>query len=188
MKIHALVAPLLLSSVACHAIGTTSQTPALRVDDDTTAPETPDPAASKHAFERLASLAGEWRGRSTKGWEDEVTIEVIAGGSVVVIRSFGAHPGETMLTLAHMDGERLLLKHYCVARNQPRYVARVFEDDGAKVTFEFLDGTNMASRDVGHMDGVVYRFLDDESFTSTWSWYQNGKVSWMEEIEHVRVD
>ena len=36
------------------------------------------------AFERLKSIEGDWDGRSTKGWEDTNTFEVIAGGSVPV--------------------------------------------------------------------------------------------------------
>ncbi len=176
-----------VSTAGCRSTDTRD----LRVDDESkvvAGSDAPDPVASKATFDRLVSMAGNWRGRSTKGWEDTVTIEVIAAGTVVVMRSFDAHPGETMLTLIHMDGERLMLSHYCVAKNQPRLIARSFEDEGRTVGLEFLDGTNMASRDVGHMDGLVWKFIDDTAFTSTWSWYQAGNVSFMEEIEYVREE
>jgi hypothetical protein len=134
------------------------------------------------AFERFKRLAGDWRGRSTKGWEEAVSFKTIAGGSVVVSTSFDAHPNETMMTMFHMDGERLMLTHYCVARNQPRLVATSFSDDGKTVTFTFLDGANLPTRDRGHMDKAVFRFLDDDRVTSRWTWFQDGKESWMEEI------
>jgi hypothetical protein len=142
------------------------------------------PAAA--AFERFKSLAGTWRGQSTRGWEDEVSIATIAGGSAVRHTSFEAHPGEQMETLVHLDGDRLLLTHYCVARNQPRLVATSFAEGGRVVTFEFLDGTGMASRDVGHMDKVVVRFADADHWSSRWTWYANGQERWLEEIHYQR--
>lgn len=143
-------------------------------------------SAPAAAFERLKRLSGVWKGRSTKGWEDQVTIDVIAGGSVVRSSSFNAHPGETMLTLYHLDGDRLMLTHYCVARNQPRMVASRFEDDGKTIKFDFLDATNLSSPGAGHMHSSLFQFRDDSHFTSRWTWFQDGKESWMEEIVYER--
>lgn len=145
-----------------------------------------DSAHALTAFERFKSLAGAWRGKSTKGWTETETYRVIAAGSVVMGTSFDAHPNETMITMIHMDGDRLLLKHYCVAKNQPRIVATRINDDASRITFEFLDATNLPSRDKGHMDKAVFHFINDGSFTSRWTWYQDGKESWMEEIEYKR--
>ena len=142
---------------------------------------------ARAAFEQFKRLAGDWRGRSTKGWEETVSFKTIAGGSVVVSTSFDAHPNETMMTMFHMDNERLMLTHYCVARNQPRLVATSFSDDGRTVAFTFLDGANLPTRDRGHMDKAVFRFLDDDRVTTRWTWYQDGKESWMEEITLERT-
>jgi hypothetical protein len=169
------VALLLLSLIASG--GTSAQT---HKHLDKT-PLNPAPAA-RDAFERFKQLEGSWKGRSTKGWEEEISYRTIAQGTVVVGTSFNAHPNETMMTMIHLDGERLMLTHYCVAKNQPRLVATSYTDDGKTITFTFLDGTNMASRDRGHMDKVVFRFLDDNHVSASWTWYQDGKESWMEEI------
>jgi hypothetical protein len=40
----------------------------------------------------------------------------------------------------------------------------------------------MPSRNRGHMDKAVFRFIDDNHVSSQWTWYQDGKESWMEEI------
>jgi hypothetical protein len=147
----------------------------------------PDPATAAGVFERLKGLAGRWEGRSTKGWTDTAEIKVIAQGSVVEQRSFEAHPGEEMRTLFAMDGERLILTHYCVARRHPRLVASEIADSGATITFTFLDGLNLPSRDLGHMDKLVMRFRDDDHYVAQWSWYQDGQERWMEEIHRTRL-
>lgn len=143
---------------------------------------------AQRAFERIRALEGVWEGKSTAGWHAECEYQVIAGGSVVAERTnFEAHPGDTMMTLFHMDDGRLLLTHYCVAGNQPRLVATGFRAGGSEVNFEFLDGTNLPSRDHGHMDAVRFRFPSPNRLHSRWSWYQDGAEGWMEEIELRRA-
>ena len=142
---------------------------------------------ARAAFERFKGLSGEWRGKSTRGWEDRTGWRTIAGGSVVMQTSFDAHPNETMVTMIALDQGRLGLIHYCVAGNQPRLVATGFSPDGREITFTFRDGGNLPTRDRGHMDQAVYRFIDTDRMTSRWTWYQNGTERWMEEIEYRRV-
>jgi hypothetical protein len=152
-------------------------------------PDSPTPIRGEQAnaaFEKLKTLEGKWEGKSTKGWTERVEYDAIAGGSVLMERSFGAHPNEWMATMIHLDGDRLLLTHYCIAKNQPRLVATQVSDDLTKITFEFLDATNLKGRDQGHMDKVVFEFNGKDRFTSQWTWYQKGKESWMEKIEHRR--
>ena len=48
-----------------------------------------------------------------------------------------------MVTLYHMDGDPMMLTHYCLAKNQPRMAAIEIGEDGGEVTFEFLDGTSL---------------------------------------------
>ncbi len=139
------------------------------------------------AFARFKKLEGKWQGKSTKGWEEVVHFKTIARGSVVVENSFDAHPNETMMTMFHLDNERFILTHYCVAGSQPRLAATAFEDEGRKITFTFFDATNLPSRDKGHMDKAVFHFLDDHHFTAQWTWYQDGKENWMEAIRMERV-
>lgn len=138
-------------------------------------------------FERIKKFDGNWVGRSTKGWEEKITFKTIAQGSVVHESSFDAHPNETMATMYYLDGNRLLLTHYCVSKTQPRLQATAFDDGGRKVTFTFLDATNLSSRNKGHMDKVVLNFIDDSHFTSQWTWYQDGKEQWLEENKYERA-
>ena len=49
----------------------------------------------------------------------EVTFRMTAGGSALMSEIHG-HGPENMITMFHMDGDRLLMTHYCGAGNQPR--------------------------------------------------------------------
>jgi hypothetical protein len=91
------------------------------------------------------------------------------------------------MTMYYLDGNRLMLTHYCIAKNQPRLVATSLTDEGKTITFTFLDGTNLPTRDRGHMDKAVFRFVDDNHITSRWTWFQNGEEKWMEEIQLERT-
>jgi hypothetical protein len=142
---------------------------------------------ARAAFERIKRLAGTWQGRSTRGWRETLRYQVIAGGSAVLETSFEAHPGEEMATVYHMDGDRLVLTHYCVAKNQPRLEATSITDGGRTVVFTFQDGGNIPTRDMGHMDSAVMTFEAPDRVTSRWSWYQDGKQKWFEDIVSTRA-
>jgi hypothetical protein len=148
--------------------------------------EAPPKDSAIRAFERFAGLAGDWEGKSTKAWTERLRFQVIAKGSAVLETSFEAHPGETMATLYSLDAGNLELRHYCVAGNQPHLRATAIEENGRRVTFTFVDGGNLASRDRGHMDKAVFLFEDADHVTSRWTWYQDGKERWLEEIRLVR--
>ena len=139
------------------------------------------------AWERLKSLEGKWIGVSTKGWTDTLTYRVVAAGSVLAEESFGAHPDETMYSMFHLDGDRLLMTHYCVARNQPRLQATSFADGTRMMEFTFLDITGVPSRDQGHMDKCVLTFVDEDHLKVQWTWYQDGKATPMEDIVQTRM-
>ena len=146
------------------------------------------PEQATQQFERMKRMAGTWQGKSTKGWENRVTIRVIARGSAILSTSeFIGENGEGMATLYYLDGGQLKLTHYCEARNQPTLVLSELSEDGKRAEFTFHSGTGMASRDVGHMDRLIVRFEGDDVHHDRWSWYSKGKESWMEDIEYRRV-
>jgi hypothetical protein len=79
-----------------------------------------------------------------------------------------------MITMFHPDGDRLLMTHYCGAGNQPRMVGTL-SPDGKTLTFEFLDASNLASPQAGHMHRMVLTFLDAGHHTEAWTWVDQGK-------------
>jgi len=79
---------------------------------------------------------------------------------------------DDMITMFHLDGNRLLMTHYCGAGNQPRMKA--VASDAKSVSFEFVDGTNIAPRD-GHMQHVTFTQPDADHHTEDWVFLDHGK-------------
>ena len=71
------------------------------------------------SFDLLKGMEGNWSGKSIQGHPTQVTFRLIAGGSALMSEIHG-HGPENMVTMFHMDGDRLLMTHYCGAGNQPR--------------------------------------------------------------------
>jgi len=79
----------------------------------------PARSPAEDTFARIKDMAGTWTANSTKGWDEDLRFQVLAGGSAVLETSFDAHPGETMATLFYMNGPRLMLTHYVPRRDEP---------------------------------------------------------------------
>jgi hypothetical protein len=75
------------------------------------------------------------------------------------------------VTMLYLDGDRLLLTHYCDAGNRPRMVARS-SPDGKKVEFDFLDLSG--SNQNGHMYHAVFTIIDANHHTEDWTYMMPG--------------
>jgi hypothetical protein len=127
---------------------------------------------AQKAFKSIKNMPGSWEGKSPDGRPLRVDFKVTAGGSAVLSEILV--PNEDMVSLIHMDGSRLLLTHYCAAGNQPRMQAS-FSPDGKIITFNYVDATNLATADAGHMQKMVLTLLDDNHHTEEWTFVDHGK-------------
>jgi hypothetical protein len=101
----------------------------------------------------------------------QVNFKVTAGGSAVMSEIIGH---EDMISMIHLDGpDKLLLTHYCATGNQPRMQASV-SPDGKIITFNFLDATNLATPDAGHMQKMILTLIDDNHHTEEWIFKDHG--------------
>jgi hypothetical protein len=128
------------------------------------------------SFDTMKSLTGNWEGKDSHGAAVEVSNRLTAGGSAVVseIETNMHGKAEDMISMINMDGDRLLLTHYCSAGNQPRMQAAL-SPDGKSITFTFVDATNLASADAGHMQSVTFNFVDENHHTEEWRFAVQGK-------------
>jgi hypothetical protein len=131
---------------------------------------------AKQAFDHLKSLAGEWKGTCSMGNDMpvKVTYKVTAGGSTIVETLFAGEPHE-MMTMYHMDGDKLMLTHYCAAQNQPT-LKWVASKDSKTMEFDFVSGTNMKLTDT-HMHHATIQFVDADHIRSDWMAFTGGKAS-----------
>jgi hypothetical protein len=129
---------------------------------------------AQKSFDQLKSLAGTWEGKNSLGEPLQVSFKVTSGGSAVMSEIAG-HGSDNMITMFHLDGpDKLVLTHYCGAGNQPRMQASA-SPDGKTIVFNFLDATNLASADAGHMHRVAITVLDANHHTEEWSFADHGK-------------
>ena len=127
---------------------------------------------AQKSFTQLKSLAGSWEGKSSDGQPLLVSYRETAGGSALMSEIQGDH---SMISMFNLDGSsRLLMTHYCSVGNQPRMQASV-SPDGKILTFTYVDATNLASPDAGHMQSMVLTMLDDNHHTEEWTFADHGK-------------
>jgi len=128
---------------------------------------------AQKTFDAMKALEGAWEGKNNQGQSLKVSFRSTAGGSALLseIHGMGA---ENMISVIHLDGDRLLLTHYCGAGNQPRMKATL-ASDGKSVRFDFIDATNLASPQMGHMDHVVFTIPDANHHTEEWTFLDHGK-------------
>jgi hypothetical protein len=136
--------------------------------------QTSSPTDAQKAFAAIKSMPGSWEGKTRDGRAVRVDFKVTSGGSAVMSEILG-HGPEDMISMIHLDGpNRLLLTHYCGAGNQPRMQAS-FSPDGKTITFAFVDATNLATPDAGHMQRMVLTLVDDNHHTEEWTFADHGK-------------
>lgn len=129
---------------------------------------------STQAFQKLSTLAGRWEATGPMG-KVTTTYELISGGSVLLERL--EVPGkEAMVTAYHLDGNRLILDHYCMAGNQPRLQAKPFNADSNEIDFDFVSAQNLASPNAGHMHQMKLRFVSPDEIAADWTWAENGQI------------
>jgi len=97
---------------------------------------------AEKALEKLKSLVGTWQGKTAKGQPVEDTFSLTAGGTAVM--GDDRMGSEEMLSLFYVDGNRLLMTHFCPSGNQPRMQATI-SPDLKTISFDFLDDTNLPS-------------------------------------------
>lgn len=129
--------------------------------------------APKSAFAELKKLAGTWEMKSPDGDTMKVIYKVSGAGNTLVETQFPGDPHE-MISIYHLDGNRLLMTHYCAAGNQPTMVYKPGKD--AKVMlFDFLRGSNMKPTDM-HIHTAKIMLLGKDQIQSDWTgWVDNKK-------------
>jgi hypothetical protein len=141
---------------------------------------------AQKSFATLKALAGPWEGRVTTipkmadmgdNTLTDVSLRVTSRGNALVheMKAAGTADDPTRydhpVTMLYLDGDRLLLTHYCDAGNRPRMVART-SPDGKKVEFDFLDLSGGTQH--GHMDHAVFTMIDANHHTEDWTYIMPG--------------
>lgn len=133
-------------------------------------------AANQTAFEMLKDLSGDWTGTATSkdGPPASVQYRLTGGGSTVMETLFPGTDHE-MISMYHMDGTELVLKHYCVMGNQPEMRLDPARSDSRQLVFVFTGGTNLDPDRDAHIHGGKIVFVDDDHIEAEWRYFEGGK-------------
>lgn len=174
MRNAPLAASVLALSAALSAALPSCAAPGSAGDPDARRPLTAAEAAVARAqFEKIKSLAGTWVPADESEMKTNVTYRLTAGGSAVEETLFPGQPHE-MVTMYHMDGDSLVLTHYCAAQNQPRMRA-LPSADASEIRFAFSGLSNGDPAKDMHMHEAVVKFPSPDRIEAVWTGFEDGK-------------
>ena len=151
-------------------------------------------SSAELAFARLKTLAGNWKGQAAMGPQPgmsapvRVSLRVTSGGDALLHemvpegRSDDPSNGaDDPLTMFYIDGNRLLLTHYCDSgKNRPRMAGKL-SPDGKTVEFDFVDVSGGTK--YGHMHQAVFTIIDADHHTEDWTY-----MSPADKPDHAHID
>ncbi|SRR6266436_2850729 len=134
---------------------------------------------AQKSFDNMKTLAGSWEGHVTtlpqepaiEGKLMQVSLRVTSMGNALVHEMTGTGRPDDPITMLYLDGDRLLLTHYCDAGNRPRMTGKM-SPDGKTVEFDLLDVAG--STQYGHMHHAVFTLVDANHHTEEWTYMQPG--------------
>ena len=141
---------------------------------------------TQKSFDQLKTLAGTWQASVTTdppmkdmgdGAVAQVSLRVTSRGNALVHEMY--EPGKANdpthydhpVTMLYMDGDRLLLTHYCDAGNRPHMAARR-SSDGKTLEFDLLEVSGSTA--YGHMQHAVFTMIDSNHHTEDWTYMMPG--------------
>src|SRR4029450_5459231 len=129
---------------------------------------------SEQAFDRLASLQGEWEGEQ-RGTKMKGTYTLTANGSTLM-EEVRPETGPVMITMFTVDGDHLIATHYCSARNQPQMVTSPVTDAHKPLAFTLACITALKSPADWHNTGLTVIQEDNNHLSQEWTYESEGKI------------
>ena len=133
-----------------------------------------DKTKSEEAFDRLASLKGEWEGQQD-GVKISLVYTLTANGSALM-EEFRPESGPVMVTMFTVDGDHLIATHYCSAKNQPQMVTSAITDAQKPLAFLLARITGLKSPADWHNTGLTVIQEDSDHLTQEWTYQSKGKT------------
>ncbi|MFN8138741.1 MAG: hypothetical protein U0R49_02965 [Fimbriimonadales bacterium] len=152
-----------------------------------TAPTTSADETAKRAFDKMKTLVGKWEGKMGEGADAmPATVEYkLTGSGSALVETLGPGSPFEMVSVYHMDGDNLVMTHYCGAGNQPSMKFKPAKDANV-LFFDFVKGSNMKPTDM-HMHNVAFTFDGADHVTAVWQAYNNNKPAEKAVFDFKRV-
>ena len=131
-----------------------------------------DENARKELFTAVSALEGTWQRSDPTGALSTTRFAISSGGSVVIETMFPGTEHE-MTNVYSLDGDSLVMTHYCAMGNQPRMRSKGLKD--GRIDFTYVDATNLKSPDEHRMTRAVFSFPDASHLVQDWTSKEGGK-------------
>ena len=142
----------------------------------TGSPATAEVDAAK-VFEQLKDFAGLWKG-TPEGQGEEAEAEAaalaevvhrfeVSAAGTVVMETMMPGTDQEMINMYYLDGDDLVLTHYCAGGNQPRMRLDAATSSESNLVFDFDGGTNLEGAS-HHIHSANLVLKEDGRMESRW--------------------
>lgn len=134
---------------------------------------------AQKSFATMKTLAGSWEGPLTttpeapevQGKPAQILLRVTSRGNALMHDLTVAGIPDNPITMFYVDGDRVLLTHYCDAGNRPTMTGKM-SPDGKTVEFEFL---GISGNPQYHMHHAVFTLIDADHHIEDWTFMMGDK-------------
>jgi hypothetical protein len=136
---------------------------------------------AQNSFTKLKALSGTWEGKITAdmplpkdgGGPFRVVLRTTSRGHALMHEMNSPGSPDDPITMMYLDGDQVMLTHFCDAGNRPRMAGKL-SPDGKTVEFAFVDVAG--STEHGHMHDVRFTFIDADHHAEDWTFMMNKQV------------
>lgn len=133
-------------------------------------------APADDAFAQLKTLQGNWKVKD----DGSTVVYSVESNGTALLEKF-----EGMVSVYHLDGDSVLMTHYCSMGNQPRLRATAFANSLKEISFSFVDISNYKPGQ-GHINGVTIEFLSPDHIRETWTAAGKGEDPTIVELDRIK--
>lgn len=160
-------------SLGTIAAGALLAAPGLTAGEKAMAPD------AQAVFESLKGMAGTWSGEfdnpETGGKMEAVHVFEVSAAGTVVMETMAPGTEHEMINMYHLDGEDLLLTHYCAGGNQPQMRLDREASTDQELIFDYSGGTNLDPAKDPHIHSAKLEMKDENTLGSYWTSWNAGK-------------
>ena len=136
--------------------------------------EMPKEMPKSPAMDALCGLVGTWEptDAAKEGMPHGPLVFKLTAGNSTVMETMFPDSDHEMVNLFTLDGDNVVVTHYCAMHNQPHMKLKSFEKN--VLSFEFVNGGNLKSADEAHMHALEI-IINGDKLTEKWSFFKDGK-------------
>lgn len=144
-----------------------------------------DPARRYSLLSTLSALEGRWKTTEPHGQAQSTEFTVTSAGSAVREVMMPGEESE-MVNMYALDGDALVLTHYCAGGNQPRMRATSVEH--GRMSFVADGVADLKSEDEVYMGAMTLVIVDRENIEQHWRALRGGALDHEMVIKLTRVE